>query len=135
MITRLAGLVTMTLFTMGAATGPEPEAASVRECRADSRLARDGDVRAGWDKLIDARARLEPPQHRRALAAYLDHQLSYVDWRPSVLASMSTQVRGHVQLCRHAITELSTVVGEWVAMVWSALATMVHAFLLPRAGN
>ena len=59
MIARLAGLFTIVMLTMGAATGPQSEDAVVREFRAASRLVRDGDFQADWNKLLDARARLE----------------------------------------------------------------------------
>jgi tetratricopeptide (TPR) repeat protein len=106
----LAGLFTISFLALAAfgtmLEGPAP----AREFRAASRLARDGDLQADWNKLLDARARLERLVRDQEMAAMVHYQLGYIEWRLSSLAYMSTGMRGQVPHWRRAIAELEQAV-------------------------
>jgi tetratricopeptide (TPR) repeat protein len=112
MIARLAGLATICMITMGAAVGPVFEVTPARELQAASRLARDGDLQADWNKLLDARARLERLVQHRDIAALAHYQLGYLEWRLSSLVYMSTGFRGQAPHWRRAVSELEQAVAS-----------------------
>jgi len=106
MIARLAGLFAVCALIMGAAVLPVPEVTPARALQAASRLARDGDLQADWNKLLDARARLEGLAHHTDIAALVHYQLGYLEWRMSALVHMSSGYRGQVPHWRRAVIEL-----------------------------
>jgi tetratricopeptide (TPR) repeat protein len=110
MIARFAGLFTLCLLTTGAAMAPVAKVSSARELQAASRLARDGDLQGDWNKLLDARARLERLVQRHDIAAVVHYQLGYLEWRLSSLVYMSTGFRGQVPHWRRAVSELEQAV-------------------------
>ena len=110
MIARLAGLFTIFTLTTGAAMGPAVEITPARELQPASRLARDGDLQGDWNKLLDARARLERLVQHRDIAALVHYQLGYLEWRLSSLVYMSTGFRGQAPHWRRAVSELEQAV-------------------------
>jgi tetratricopeptide (TPR) repeat protein len=110
MIARLAGPFAASALIMGAALGPVPEATPARALQAASRLVRDGDLQADWNKLLDARARLEELVHHKNIAALVHYQLGYLEWRMSALVYMSSGYRGQVPHWRRAVAELEQAV-------------------------
>jgi tetratricopeptide (TPR) repeat protein len=110
MTARLAGLLAVVLLAVGASPTVGAYAADTREFRAATRLARDGDLQADWNKLLDARARLERLTSHPDIAARVHFELGYLEWRLSALAYMSTGFRGQVPHWRRAVTELERAV-------------------------
>ena len=110
MIARLAGLFTICMLTTGAAMGPVPKITPARELQAASRLARDGDLQGDWNKMLDARTRLERLATHSDIAALVHYQLGYLEWRLSSLVYMSTGFRGQAPHWRRAVSELEQAV-------------------------
>ena len=110
MIARFAALFTLCLLITGAAMAPVAKVSSARELQAASRLARDADLQGDWNKLLDARARLERLVQRQDIAAVVHYQLGYLEWRLSSLVYMSTGFRGQVPHWRRAVSELEQAV-------------------------
>jgi tetratricopeptide (TPR) repeat protein len=110
MTARLAGLVVLMLLAVGASRGAAAYAPDAREFRAATRLARDGDMQADWNKLLDARTRLERLTSNPAISARVHFELGYLEWRLSALAYMSTGFRGQVPHWRRAVSELERAV-------------------------
>ena len=106
MIARPAALLAITTFVMGAAVVPLPEVTPARELKEASRLARDGDLQADWNKMLDARAQLQALVRHKDISALVHYQLGYLEWRMSALVYLSSGYRGQVTHWRSAVAEL-----------------------------
>jgi hypothetical protein len=117
---RLAVLIAIGLVTIGSAAAlipVEPQAA--RELRPASRLARDGDLQADWNRRLDARARLEPEW---GLAEAWDWLGAAYLRAGEAAKPIPASERG-----------LSAIVSEWVLTIWSTLTAAIQA--LSRFSN
>jgi tetratricopeptide (TPR) repeat protein len=111
---RLTGIVALIVTSLTAAgitagrqsTPPADSERAARELRMASRLARDGDLQADWNKLLDARSRLERLTGQPELAPMVRYNLGYVDWRLSSLVYMSSGMMFQAPYWRRGITEL-----------------------------
>jgi len=90
--------------------GPSQDVRVVQEVRDASRQARDGDLQADWNKLLDARGRLERFVDEKNLAALVHYHLGYIDWRLSSLVYMSAGISGQAPYLRRGVTELEQAV-------------------------
>ena len=112
MIARLAVPLTVVVLTCATTPGFAAHAGIEREFRSAMSLARDGDLQADWNKMLDARARLERLASEKNIAAHVHFQLGYLEWRLSSLAYMSTGFRGQVPHWRRAVAELERAVAR-----------------------
>jgi tetratricopeptide (TPR) repeat protein len=110
MTARLAALLAVVLLAVGVSPTVAAYAADAREFRAATRLARDGDMQADWNALLDARVRLQRLTSQPDIAARVHFELGYLEWRLSALAYMSTGFRGQVPHWRRALSELERAV-------------------------
>lgn len=99
MIARLAGLFALSILTMGAVVGPVLQDMPACELQAAGHLVRAADLRGDWDKLLDARARLERLVQQRDIAGLVHYQLGCLGWRLSSLVYLA----------------------EWLEAAWAAL--------------
>jgi tetratricopeptide (TPR) repeat protein len=90
--------------------GPPQDVLVAQEVRDASRQARDGDLQADWNKLLDARARLERLVGDKDVSALVHYHLGYVDWRLASLVYMSTGMSGQAPYLRRAVSELEQAV-------------------------
>ncbi len=104
MIARLAGLFAISMLTMGAIVGPVLQITPACELQAAGHLVRDVDLRGDWNKLLDARARLERLVQQRDIAGLVHYQLGCLGWRLSSLVHLS----------------------EWLEAVWAALRSVLE---------
>jgi tetratricopeptide (TPR) repeat protein len=98
----------MTLCVVGELSPREPQAQ--HELRAASRLARDGDLQADWNTVLDARAKLERLVQNKEIAALAHYHLGYLDWRLSSLVYISLGPRGPIPYWQRSIRELEQAV-------------------------
>ena len=123
MSARLAGLFTISMLTMGAAMGPVFQATPARERQAASRLARDGDLQADWNTLLDAHARLEGLVQHRDIFWWVSRVAMPQADRPALTTCEDGPARTRSTLVR---VRLSFVVPEWLEAVWAAIQSMIQ---------
>lgn len=80
--------------------------------RAAIRLARDGDLQANWNKMLDARARFMAFVDNEQLAALAHYYLGYTYWRLSALAFVAVGPAGQVRLIERAVRSLETAIDK-----------------------
>lgn len=80
------------------------------EFRAAIRLARDGDLQADWNKMLDARARLLAFAGDARLSALAHYYLGYTYWRLSSLAYVAIGPAGQIGLIQRAVRSLETAI-------------------------
>ncbi len=117
MIARLAGVFTICMLTTAAAMGPDVEVTPSREPHAASRLARDGDLRAGRSKA--------GPGFQRALGLKKDYwwvaRVAMQAQLPALTASEEDLGRP-----RSALVGVSLVVSEWLEAAWAAIRSVLE---------
>ena len=105
----LATLVAALLVAHVAAAG----AAGVdtrTELRAATQQARDGDLQADWNKMLDARARFAAVADDEELAPLAYYYMGYTDWRLSSLAFMAVGASAQVRLAERAMASLEVAI-------------------------
>jgi tetratricopeptide (TPR) repeat protein len=70
------------------------------------RAARDADLRADWDGMLDARARVAAWDGAADAPALVSYHLAYIDWRMSSLAFLVIGPPGMTPLLDRAVTSL-----------------------------
>jgi len=76
------------------------------DLRAAVKQARDGDLQADWNKLMDARDRIAALVGDQQLAALAHYYLGYTYWRLSSLAFVAVGPQAQAQLAERAVAEL-----------------------------
>lgn len=119
MIARLAGVFTICMLTTAAAMGPDVEVTPSREPLAASRLARDGDLRAGRSKA--------GPAFQRALGLKKDYwwvaRVAMQAQLPALTASEEDLARPRSALVS---VRVSLVVSEWLEAAWAAIRSVLE---------
>jgi tetratricopeptide (TPR) repeat protein len=98
------------------------------EFRAAIQLARDGDLQADWDKMLDARARFAAFADDQDLAALAHYYLGYTDWRLSSLAFVAVGQVAQARLIERAMASLEVAIQKRPAF------PDAHALLAACAG-
>ena len=80
------------------------------EMRAAITLARDGDLQADWNKMVDARDRFVALAADPSVAALAHYYIGYTYWRLSSLAYVAIGPRAQAQLAERAVESLETAV-------------------------
>lgn len=80
------------------------------EFRAATRLARDGDLQADWNKMLDARERFAAFTADEELSALAHYYLAYTDWRLSSLAWVAVGPAGVGRLAERAVASLEAAI-------------------------
>ena len=92
-------------LSVGAAVTPRSyDKAS--DLRTAVKQARDGDLQADWNKLMDAKERLAALVDDQQLAALAHYYLGYTYWRLSSLAFIAMGPQAQAQLAERAVAEL-----------------------------
>lgn len=92
----------------GAAATRGPDNAA--EMRAAIKLARDGDLQADWNKMLEARDRFVALASDTNLAALAHYYIGYTYWRLSSLAYIAVGPKAQAQLAERAVSALETAV-------------------------
>lgn len=79
---------------------------SREDFRAAARLARDGDLQADWDKMLDARERFRAFTADEKLAALAHYYLGYTYWRLSSLVYVAVGPGAQIPLLERAVSSL-----------------------------
>jgi tetratricopeptide (TPR) repeat protein len=96
----LAAVVALPPFVASA------QSPAVSELHAALRAARDADLKADWDGLVDARARVAAADRATHAPGVVFYHLGYVDWRLSSLAYLVTGQAGMIALLDRAVEQL-----------------------------
>jgi tetratricopeptide (TPR) repeat protein len=114
----------------GAAAGAPDKAADLR---AAVKQARDGDMQADWNKMLDARGRIAALAEEEDLSALAHYYMGYTDWRLSSLAFIAVGPKAQAQLAERAVTSLEAAVRKRPefpdahALLATCIATLVNA--------
>ena len=80
--------------------------APLDELNAAVRAARDADLKADWDGLLDARARVAALESANQPPGLVAYYLGYIDWRTSSLAFLVSGQQGMAALLARAVDHL-----------------------------
>lgn len=106
--TRWLWLIVATLFAVPL---PNEGGASARdELRAAMRQARDGDLQADWNKMLDARERFAELVNDDELSPLAHYYMAYTDWRLSSLAYVAVGPAYQTKLSERAIASLDAAI-------------------------
>ena len=105
---RRAWIVTIGMLvclSAGAAVTPRSYD-NASDLRAAVKQARDGDLQADWNKLMDAKDRIATLVNDQQLSALAHYYLGYTYWRLSSLAFIAVGPQAQAQLAEKAVAEL-----------------------------